>query len=382
VKEIPYGRQSIDGRDVQRVIDVLEGDWLTQGPMVRKFEQAVADHCDVPYAVAFSSGTAALHGAAFAAGVGAGDELLTSAITFAASANCGAYMGAKPIFADIDPRTWNVTADTVAAALTPATRAVVPVHFAGLPLDVEGIRAAVGPDVTVIEDAAHALGAVTNGEPVGRCTHSDMSVFSFHPVKPVTTAEGGIVTTRDSTLRDRLDRFRNHGITRDPAALGRDEGGWYHEQHDLGFNYRLSDVHCALGRSQMERLGEFIGRRNAVADRYREGLADVAELTPPALAPAGSTHGYHLFVVRHHGGPSARRALYDGLRAEGILAQVHYVPVYWHPYYRDRYGYREGACPEAEAYYGSCLSLPCFPTLTEDDQDRVIDTVRRLAPTV
>ena len=367
---IPYGRQSVDRADVDRVEQVLTGDWLTQGPAVAAFEGAVAARCDAPHAVAFSSGTAALHGAAFAARLGQGDTLLTSALTFAASANCGVYQGAEPAFADIDPDTLNMSAQT---ATTVSAQAVVPVDFAGLPAPVAEIRAAVGDDVTLIQDASHSLGARhAEGRPVGCCDHVDMATFSFHPVKPVTSAEGGIVTTRSDELAERLRRFRSHGFEREDLRRT-DQGGWYHEQHDLGFNYRLSDVHSALGLSQLERLDEFVERRNEIAQRYRDGLEGVVEL-PPA-APEGGLHGYHLFVIRH----PDRRRLYDELRAEGILAQVHYLPVYWHPYYMDRWGFEEGLCPEAEAYYRTCLSLPCFPDLGEDDQQRVIDAVRRLA---
>ncbi len=225
---IPYGRQTIEDDDVAAVVRTLRGDWLTQGPAVAAFEEAVAAVCEVPYAVAYSSGTAALHGAAIAAGLGPGDELITSAITFAASANCGVYTGATPVFADIDPATWNVSADTVAAALSARTRMVVPVHFTGLPCPIAEIRAAVGPDVVIVEDAAHAIGARQADEPVGACRHSDMAIFSFHPVKTVTSGEGGIVTTRDPALRERLVAARTHGMTKDPARLEHpDEGGWY-----------------------------------------------------------------------------------------------------------------------------------------------------------
>ena len=370
---IPYGRQSVGDDDVRAVVDVLRGERLTQGPAVEAFERDFAAAVDAPYAVAFSSGTAALHGAAWASGLGFGDELLTSAITFAASANCAAYVGATPRFADIEPATWNVSPQTLADALEPRTRAVVPVHFAGLPLPMAEIRAAVGEHVTIIEDAAHAVGARDGDEPVGSCRHSDMAIFSFHPVKGITTGEGGLVTTRSEALRDRLARFRTHGIVRGDAQ---DEGGWFQEQVELGFNYRLTDIHAALGRSQLRRLDDFIARRNAVADRYRAGLADAAALELAPAAPAGSVHAYHLFVVRCREGAAARRALYDHLHANGILAQVHYVPVYRHPYYRERYGYAEGLCPEAERYYAGCLSLPCFPDLTEAEQDIVIAAVK------
>ncbi len=367
---IPYGRQTIDDDDVAAVLAALRGDWLTQGPGVDAFEAALAEACGAPYAVAFSSGTAALHAACFAAGVGPGDEVVTSAITFAASANCAAYMGATPRFADIDPATWNVSAETIAAVVTERTRAVIPVSFAGLPAPVAEIRAAVGPEVVVIEDAAHALGARGPDGAVGDAVHADMSVFSFHPVKAVTTGEGGAITLRDPDLRARLLAFRSHGMTKDPARLERpDEGGWYMEQQDLGFNYRITDVLCALGRSQLAKLDRFVAARNAIAARYRAGLRGVG--LPPE---ATGLHAYHLFVIQARD----RRALYDALRARRILAQVHYLPVYLHPWYRRTYGYEPGLCPAAEDYYAGCLSLPCFPTLTEAEQDTVIDAVNAL----
>jgi UDP-4-amino-4,6-dideoxy-N-acetyl-beta-L-altrosamine transaminase len=376
---IPYGRQAIDESDIDAVVDVLRGDWLTQGPAVAEFEAALAERCGAPYAVAFSSGTAALHGAAFAAGVSEGDELVTSALTFAASANCAAYLGATPRFADIQRATWNVDPDLLLSLVGPRTRAVVPVDFAGLPAAVDQIRAGLPEQVVVIEDAAHALGAEAAGEPVGSCRYADMTVFSFHPVKAIASGEGGMVTTRDERLRDRLRVFRTHGITKDANLLSHVDGGWYQEQVELGFNYRLSDIHSALGRSQLRRLDEFIDRRNAVAARYRDALGDVdrLELCPPA--PAGSRHAYHLFVIRHRDGAQARRRLYDELRTRGILTQVHYLPVYLNPWYQARFGYGPGLCPEAERYYEGCLSIPCYATLSEEDQDRVIDALRTLA---
>ena len=376
---IPYGRQTIDDDDVAAVVAVLRGDWLTTGPAVEAFEAAVAAACDAPHAVAFSSGTAALHAACHAAGLGPGDEVLTSGMTFAASANCAAYVGATPTFADIDPATWNVSAATVAAAATERTRAVVPVDFAGLPAPVAEIRAALGPGVTVIEDAAHALGARRADGPVGDGRHADMTMFSFHPVKAVTTGEGGVITTRDEGLRDALREFRSHGMTHDPDRLEHRDGGWTMEQHALGFNYRLTDIQSALGVSQLGKLERFVAARNAIADRYRAELADIDAIELPPAAPAGALHAYHLFAIRHRGGADARRALYDGLRERGILAQVHYVPVYRHPWYRETYGYADGLCPAAEDYYAGCLSLPCFPALTEADQATVIAAVRELA---
>ena len=377
---IPYGRQSIDAADRAAVDAVLRGDWLTQGPAVREFEEAIAAACGAPYAVAFSSGTAALHGAASAAGLGPGDELVTSALTFAASANCAAYVGAEPRFADISPHTWNVDAATVTAALTERTRAVVPVDFAGLPAPVEEIRAAVGDEVTIIRDASHALGARDRGEPVGSCRWADMCVFSFHPVKTIAAGEGGMVTTRDPDLARRLSEFRTHGMVRDAERLTRPhEGGWYMEQQSLGFNYRLSDIHSALGRSQLRKLDEFVSGRNRVAASYRAGLAGLDALELPPAAPERSLHAYHLFVVRHRDGATARRRLYDGLRERGVYPQVHYLPVHMHPWYRETHGYAEGLCPQAEHYYEGCLSLPCFPALTDEEQETVVRAVRELA---
>ncbi len=338
---IPYGRQSVDAADVERVTEVLTGDWLTQGPAVAAFEDAVAERCDAPHAVAFSSGTAALHGAAFAAGVGEGDTLLTSALTFAASANCGVYQGADPAFADIDPghaeHERGDGDDRPREGGGPGGLRR-PARSGGRDPRRGGRRG--DADLRLV--ALARARATPDGRPVGCCDHVDMTTFSFHPVKPVTTAEGGIVTTRSEEQADRLRRFRSHGFERE-GLRRTDQGAWYHEQHDLGFNYRLSDVHSALGLSQLERLDEFVQRRNGIAQRYRDGLGGVVEL-PPA-APEGGLHGYHLFVIRH----PERRRLYDALRAEGILVQVHYMPVYWHPYYMDRWGFEEGLCPEAEA---------------------------------
>ncbi len=375
---IPYGRQTIEDDDVQAVVDALRGDWLTQGPTVAAFEEEFAAACGAPHAVTFSSGTAALHGAAFAAGLGDTDELVTSAITFAASANCGAYLGATPRFADIEPETWNVSADSVAAVVSERTRLVVPVHFAGLPAPLAEIRAALPPEVRLVEDAAHALGAHVDGEPIGSCAHADMAVFSMHPVKAIATGEGGMVTTRDPDLAERLRLFRSHGLTKDPARLTRNDGPWYQEQHELGFNYRLTDIQSALGRSQLPKLERFIGRRNEIAERYREAFADEDALELPPAAPPGSRHAYHLFIVRTRGGAEARRQLYDGLREREIFCQVHYSPVYFHPWYARTHDYSEGLCPNAEAYYAGCLSLPCYPTLGEDEQHRVIEAVREV----
>jgi len=378
---IPYSKQSLDADDRAAVAAVLEGDWLTQGPAVSGFEQAVATRCGVPHAVAFSSGTAALHAAVFAAGVGPGDEIVTSAITFAASANCGAYLGARPRFADIEPETWNVSAATLEAAMTPRVKAVIPVHFAGLPAPIEPIRELVGPDVAIVEDAAHALGGYSGEGEVGSCAHADMAIFSLHPTKAITSAEGGVVTTRDAAMAERLAVFRHHGMVRDPDRFvhpegAGDEGPWYHEQQYLGFNYRLSDVHAALGNSQLGKLDDHVAARNAVATRYREGLDGIEGLGLPPQPGGEALHAYHLFVVHLREGTARRLELYQRLLENEIRTQVHYIPVYRHPYYRSAFGYGPGLCPEAERYYAGCLSLPCYPDLTPAEQDRVIEVVR------
>jgi perosamine synthetase len=358
---IPYGHQSIDDADVQAVVDVLRGDWLTQGPTVERFEQALADQVGARHAIAFSSGTAALHGATLAAGLGAGDVVVTSPLTFIASANCARYVGATPALVDVDPTTWNIDLQAVPTGLA----AAVPVHYAGLPVDLAGWT---GSPRVVIEDAAHALGATTPSGPVGNCAHSDMTCFSFHPVKPITTGEGGAVTTNDDDLAERLRRARSHGTERRPA-----EGGWAYAVVDLGFNYRLTDIQAALGLHQLSKLDRFIDRRNEIADRYRErlGRANPTIGLPPA-APDGFRHGYHLFPVL----VDDRRRVFDELRAHGIGVQVHYVPIHHHPISADDPILTDGL-PECDALYERLLSLPVYPDLTDDEVDCVVEAVLR-----
>jgi perosamine synthetase len=357
---ISYGAQCIDDDDISAVVAVLKGDWLTQGPAVEEFEANLCEVTDARYAVAFSNGTAALHGAAAAAGLGPGDTVLTSPLTFMASANCARFVGAHPALVDIDPTTLNIDLTRVPKDAA----AVVAVHYAGLPLDLSDLRHR--PRV-VIEDAAHALGARTPDGPVGNCARSDMCAFSFHPVKPITTAEGGAVTTNDSELADRLRRFRTHGIVRRP-----EQGGWYYEIDSLGFNYRLTDVQCALGTSQLHKLERFLARRHQIADRYRLDLADLPVTLPPA-ARDGFRHAYHLFAIQ----VDDRRRIFDGLRAAGIGVQVHYVPVHMHPISSD-IGASEGDFPFAESAYSRLISLPMHPRLTHEEQSFVIETLRGL----
>jgi UDP-4-amino-4,6-dideoxy-N-acetyl-beta-L-altrosamine transaminase len=356
---IPYGHQSIDDDDVAAVVDVLKGEWLTQGPRVDQLEHELAATVGAQHAVAFANGTAALHGAAAAAGLGPGDLVVTSPLSFVASANCARFVGATPGFVDIDPATLNLDL----TALPEEAAAVVAVHYAGLPVDLALLPRR--PRV-VIEDAAHALGATTPDGPVGSCARSDMCTFSFHPVKALTTGEGGAVTTNDPDLAERLRRFRNHGIVRKP-----EHGSWYYEVEDLAFNYRLTDLQAALGSSQLAKLGRFVARRRELAARYRELLADLPLELPPQPA-AGFEHAYHLFPVR----VPDRRRVFEALRDAGIGVQVHYVPIYRHPLYAG-VGGGPRSFPHTESAYEALMSLPLFPDLTEAAQDQVVAALRK-----
>ena len=357
---IQYGRQSIDEDDIAAVVDVLRGDWLTQGPSIERFEEAVAQYVGAKFAVAYSSGTSALHGAAAAAGLGPGDLVATSPLTFMASANAARYVGAHPMLVDIHIDTWNIDM----SAVPENVRAVIPVHYAGLPVDLSRSKSS-GP--VIIEDAAHALGALTPDGPVGNCAHSDMCCFSFHPVKPITTAEGGMVTTNDPALAERLRLFRSHGIVRKP-----ERGAWHYEIEELGYHYRMTDIQATLGASQMNKLEKFMARRNDIADRYRELLSHTSIGLPPA-APSGYRHGYHLFPVLVEN----RRTVFDGLRDANIGVQVHYVPIHHHLISKD---IRQGAAdlPVCENVYERLISLPIHPTLTNEDQDFVVKTLLSL----
>lgn len=382
---IPYGRQSIDADDVKAVIDVLTSDYLTQGPAVPAFEEEVAAHCGARHAVAANSATSALHIACLALGVGPGDRVWTSPISFVASANCALYCGAEVDFVDIDPRTYNLSADRLAEKLAEAEaggrlpKVVIPVHMAGQSCDMAAIAAlAQRYGFRIIEDASHAVGARYRGEPVGNCRYSDIAVFSFHPVKIITTAEGGLALTNDPLLADSMMLLRSHGVTRAPAAMQNEpHGGWYYEQIALGFNYRMTDLQAALGSSQMKRLDEFVARRRALARRYDDTL-DALPVSRPWQAP-DTESSYHLYIVRLDAKRNSmdRRAAFDHLRARGVGANLHYIPIYTQPYYR-QLGFAPGLCPEAENYYAEAVTLPLYPAMTDDDQARVVDAVRGL----
>ncbi len=369
---IPYGRQWIDDEDIAAVVEVLRSDYLTTGPAVAAFEDALARVTGARHAVAVNSGTSALHAMYFAAGLRAGDEVITTPLTFAATANAALYLGATVRFVDVLPDTGNIDPAAAEAAIGPRTRLVVAVDYTGHPADYDELAAVAGSrGVTLLADAAHSLGATYHGRPVG--TLARASALSFHPVKPITTAEGGAVVTDEEELAERAARFRTHGITRDPAVMERNDGPWHYEQHDLGFNYRLTDVQAALGSSQLRRLDAFLARRRAIAARYLEAWADLDALALPAVRD-GVEPGWHLFVVRV-ATPELRRPFFDRLRALGIGVQVHYIPVHHHPYYRGL-GFAPGSCPIAEDFSARAVSLPIFPLMSDDEVDRVTDAVR------
>ena len=383
MKPIPYGRHSVSEEDVEAVAGVLRSDWLTQGPAVERFEQAVARYCGAPQATAFCNGTAALYVAYRALGLGRGDLLWTSPITFAATANAALLGGADVDFVDIDPGSCNLSVAALEGKLSDAARKgrlpkiVVPVHFAGQPCDMARIAAlAARYKFRVVEDAAHALGARLGDAAVGDCAHSDAAMFSFHPVKSITTGEGGMIMTRSRELHEQLQLLRSHGITRDPARMaGAPHGAWHQQQIELGLNFRLTDIQAALGASQMKRLDAFVGRRRELADRY-DWILGGLPLVLPARQP-DSQSAWHLYVVRIDATRTraTRKQVFDALRAAGIRVQVHYLPVHLHPYY-ERLGFRRGAFPLAEAYYEGALSLPLYPALDAADQDRVAEALR------
>jgi UDP-4-amino-4,6-dideoxy-N-acetyl-beta-L-altrosamine transaminase len=379
---IPYGRQDISDEDIAAVAGVLRSDFLTQGPAIAAFEQAVARRCEAAHAVAVCNATAALHVACLALGVGPGDLVWTSPLTFVASANCALYCGAEVDFVDVDPATWNMSPRCLAEKLAQAERegrlpkVVIPVHLAGQPCEMVEIHAlAQRYGFRIIEDASHAVGARYRGEPVGNCRYSDIAVFSFHPVKIVTTAEGGIALTQDPALAKRMALLRSHGITRDPAEMeGENQGAWYYEQLELGFNYRMTDMQAALGLSQMDRLSRFVDRRREIAARYDAAFANQPFSVQQQHPDTESS--YHLYVIHLHArGPGRRKQVFDDLRSRGIGVNLHYIPVHLQPYYR-RKGFGPGLCPAAEDYYEGAISVPLYPGLSAADEETVIEAVK------
>lgn len=376
---MPYGRQDVVQADIDAVTEVLRSDFLTQGPTVPMFEKLVADYCEVSKGVAVNSATSALHIACLALGVGVGDVVWTTPITFVASANCARYCGADVDFVDIDPLTYNLSASRLKQKLEQAAlngklpKVVIPVHLCGQPCDMEAIHELSKKyGFRVIEDASHAIGGRYKGEPIGNCKYSDITVFSFHPVKIITTGEGGMALTNNLELANQMVRLRSHGITRDPAEMTKaPDGPWYYQQIELGFNYRMTDIQAALGASQMKRLDDLVAKRHSLAENYEKLLKDVPVRTP--LQHQDSYSGLHLYVVRLDLDAMnvSHREVFERLRVAGIGVNLHYIPVYHHPYYAEK-GFSAAEFPEAERYYSEAISLPMYPALTDEQQREVV----------
>lgn len=382
---IPYGRQDITDRDIDEVVAVLKSDFLTQGPMVPQFENVVAEYCGAKYALAVNSATSALHIACLALGLHEGDQLWTTPITFVASANCGLYCGAKVDFVDIDPRTYNLCPEALSQKLEKAEREgnlpkiVVAVHLSGQPCDMEAIKKLSDQyGFYIIEDASHAIGGKYKNRPIGNGEYSDITIFSFHPVKIITTGEGGMALTNDAKIAAKMDLLRSHGITRDTKLMANEpDGAWYYEQIDLGFNYRMTDLQAALGLSQIQRLDDYVSQRHILAHRYDTLLAELPLVLP--WQHPDSYSGLHLYIVRLNLDQisSSHKRIFDQLREQEIGVNLHYIPIYRQPYYA-QFGYSRSDFPQAEAYYSEAISIPMFATLTEDQQDIVCQTLEEL----
>jgi len=375
-KLLPYGHQCIDEDDINAVVKVLRSDWLTTGPKVAEFEERFAEMVGAKYAVAVNSGTAALHAAAFAAGIGSQDEVITTPMTFAASANCVLYVGGRPVFADVESGTLLLDPHSVKTKVSPKTKAIIAVDYAGQPCDYDALKEISDRHgLVLIADACHALGATYKGRKVG--TLADMTVFSFHPVKHITTGEGGMIVTDNPDFAAKLRIFRNHGITADHRQREAN-GSWFYEMTELGYNYRLPDINCALGISQLEKLNKFVARRRQIAALYDSAFAGTIALSP-LVQRDDRKSSYHLYVVKLQLNmlKADRSKVFTALRAENIGVNVHYIPVYWHPYYR-RLGYERGLCPVAEKSYEEIITLPMFPAMSDGDVGDVVQAVKKV----
>lgn len=378
MKTIPYGQHWIDEEDIKEVLQVLRSSWITQGPKIREFEDALCKYTGAKYAVAVSSGTAALHIACLAAGIKPDDEVITSPITFVASANCVLYCGGKPVFVDVQEDTVNIDPEEIKKSLTKKTKAIIPVHFAGQPCDMEEIKAiAEDKNLIVIEDACHALGAEYKKTNIGSCAFSDMTVFSFHPVKHITTGEGGVVMTNNKDLYEKLSIFRNHGITKDDSQFtihnSQLDGSWYYEMLELGFNYRITDFQCALGISQLKKLDNFVSKRIALVRKYNHKFAGLNGIKIPSERSYAKS-SWHIYIIRI-GESKKRKFIFEHLRKSGIGVQVHYIPVHLQPYYRERLGVEKGNYPKAERYYEEAITLPLYPLMDDSDVDFVVEKI-------
>ena len=374
---LPYGKQSIDEDDIQAVINVLKSDFITTGPTIKQFENQVAAYVGAKYAVAFSSGTAALHGACLAAGISNDDEVITTSMTFAASSNCVLYQGGVPVFTDIKSDTYNIDPNLIKDKITNKTKAIIPVHFTGQPVELEKIsKIAQEYNLTVIEDAAHALGATYKKKKIGSI--SDMTMFSFHPVKHITTGEGGIITTNNEYYYQKLLQFRTHGITRNPNNLTENHGPWYYEMQFLGYNYRMTDIQAALGLSQLQKLDSFIAKRKQYVSMYNMALKDLPEvILPKQLDHVDSS--WHLYIIQLNLPMLKvdRKEIFQALQQENIGVNVHYIPIHLQPYYQ-KLGYQKGICPNAEKLYESIITLPLFSEMSEQDANDVIQAVKKV----
>lgn len=369
---LPYGRHSIDEQDIEAVIKVLRSDHLTTGPAIAQFEKEMSDYVGAKYAVAFSNGTAALHGATFAAGICDGDEVITTPMTFAATANCVLYQRGTVVFADIDPKTYNIDPDDIIKKITSKTKAIIPVHFTGQPVNLSSIhKIAKEHNLIVIEDAAHAIGATYKGRKVGAL--SDMSMFSFHPVKHITTGEGGIITTNNKYYYEKLLQFRSHGITRDLEKMSKNDGPWYYEMQFLGYNYRMTDIQAVLGSSQLTKLDSFIERRIEIVKKYNEAFKQNTSIITPHQSDDVES-SWHLYIIQVS---SNRKVVFEELRARNIGVNIHYIPVHTLPYYQEL-GFKNGSLPNAEKLYEHIISLPLFSSMTDQDIEDVIQAVQEV----
>lgn len=374
---LPYGKQWIDDKDIQAIVDVLKSDYLTTGPTISRFEREIAKVVDVKYAVAFANGTAALHGACFAAGIQENDEVITTPLTFVASANCVLYQGGNPVFADIDPNTYNISPKSVKTLVTEKTKAIIPVDFTGQPADLDEIvTIAKENNLVVIEDAAHALGATYKRRRIGSI--SDMTMFSFHPVKHITTGEGGVITTNNEDYYEKLIQFRSHGIIRNVSKLIENQGPWYYEMQFLGFNYRMTDIQAALGLSQLNKLKRFIEIRKQYVEMYNEAFQHIHGITIPFQSEE-SNSSWHLYIIRLNLERLSvgRKDIFEAMMKENIGVNVHYIPVHLQPYYK-KLGYKKGICPNAEMLYEEIITLPLYPAMTVSDVKDVIQGVQKV----
>lgn len=378
-KLLPYGHQWIDEKDIKAVSEVLRSDWMTQGPKVTEFEKKFASYVGAHYAVAVNSGTAALHAACFAAQIEKEDEVITTPITFVASANCVLYQGGTPVFADIDADTLNIDPVEIKKKINHKTKALIPVDFTGLPVDLKEIQEiARQNNLIIIEDASHALGATYKDRKIGSI--SDMTIFSFHPVKHITTGEGGMITTNNNEYYERLKLFRTHGITKDKDKLLNYDGPWYYEMQELGYNYRLTDFQCALGLSQLKKINRIIQRRREIIKKYNSEFKDIPEIKIPEISQADSNPSWHIYIIQVslEKLKEGRREIFEALQAENIGVNVHYIPVHLQPYYQKRFGYRFGDFPRSESYYSRAITLPVFPKMSDKDIDDVVKAMKKV----